>query len=283
MKAACVILTVVIFVAIMAVCVMVKFATDINVEEKKRDDLHGGGVYNLAKSMGIISLNNNNSMSIAERFPYVAAVTRNSSASWTFACFASVLLVKWIVTSAHCRKQGATHRVLLYHDFVINYTHTYPILIWKLHDKFNSSNPTPKYDIAVAKLNVDISPFSMKSSVLNEKPAKDVEASIWKSVSTMDKKMYLTNDFEKYEVSVVSNGKCFESYGVELDESLICVDMSDYEDCFVHEFGPIFAGDKVVGVLAVKPRDCDVKLAIFTNVSYYANWILRSTHTTYYG
>ncbi|XP_059058815.1 venom peptide isomerase heavy chain-like [Achroia grisella] len=281
MKAACIILSGIIVVAIMAVCVMVKFATDINVEEKNRVYLNGGGVYNLAKSMGIIALDTNSSMLIADRFPYVAAVTRNSSSKWSFACFASVILVKWIVTSAHCRKQGAMHRVLLYHDFARNYTHTYPILIWRLHEKYNSSQPTPKYDIAVAKLNVDSYPITMKSSLLNESPVKEVEASVWKTVSTMDKKMFLTNDFDKFEVSLVPNGRCFETYGVELDDSLLCVDMAEHEDCFIYEFGPIFDGDRVAGLLAVKPRDCDVKLAIFTNVSYYTNWILRSTHAGY--
>lgn len=217
------------------------------------------------------------------RFPYVAAIIRNSSKEWSFACFASIILVKWVITSAHCRKHGATHRVLLYHDFTRNFSHTYPILFWRLHEKFNMSNPTPKYDIAVAKINVDHYPFSIKPAVFDEKVKTEVEASIWKTVLTMDKKMYLTNDFESFSVKIARPGKCFETYGVEIDESLICVDLSMHEVCFVYEFGPIFSMDKVVGVLAVKPRDCDVKLAVFTNVSYYSNWILKSTHTTYYG
>ncbi|XP_026736555.1 kallikrein-11-like [Trichoplusia ni] len=289
MKAACIVLTVLIFIAIMAVCVMVKFATDITVEERKREHMPGGavggggGVYHYTKSMGVITLNDNSSLPIAERFPYVAAITRNSSALWSFACFASVVLIKWVITSAHCRRPGATHRILLFHDFARNYTHTYPILFWRLHEKFNMTNPTPRHDIAVAKLNVDFYPLTMKASVFDEKKVTAVEASIWKTVSTMDKKLYLTNDFDKYEVKIINSVRCFESYGVELDESMMCIDMSDYEDCFVHEFGPIYNGDKVVGILAAKPRDCDMKLAIFTNISYYTNWILRSTHTTYYG
>lgn len=109
MKAACIVLTVLIFIAIMAVCVMVKFATDITVEERKREHMPGGavggggGVYHYTKSMGVITLNDNSSLPIAERFPYVAAITRNSSALWSFACFASVVLIKWVITSAHCR------------------------------------------------------------------------------------------------------------------------------------------------------------------------------------
>ncbi|PZC84875.1 trypsin epsilon [Helicoverpa armigera] len=283
MKAACLILTLLIFLAIMAVCVMVKFATDITVEERKREYTQGGTVYQYTRAMGVISLNENSSMQISERFPYVAAVTRNTSKFWSFACFASIVLIKWVVTSAHCRRQSATHRVLLFHDFARNYTHTYPILFWRLHEKFNSSNPTPRYDIAVAKLNVDYYPFTMKPSVFDDKEATELEASIWKTVSTMDKKLYLTNDFDKYEVRIADAAKCFEGYGVELDQSMICIDVSDYDDCFIHEFGPLYSGDKVVGILAVKPRDCDMKLAIFTNVSYYTNWILKSTHTTYYG
>lgn len=105
MKAACIVLSTTIFLAIMAVCIMVKFATDITVEERKREyGLQGGAIYQFSKSMGVISLHDNASFSIAERFPYVAAVTRNSSTLWSFACFASVVLIKWVVTSAHCRQ-----------------------------------------------------------------------------------------------------------------------------------------------------------------------------------
>ncbi|KAJ8706953.1 hypothetical protein PYW08_011087 [Mythimna loreyi] len=270
----------------MAVCVMVKFATDITVEERKRDFLQGDTVYHQftkTKAMGVISLVDNSSLPVAQRFPYVAAITRNSSSLWSFACFASVVLIKWVVTSAHCRRPSATHRVLLFHDFARNYTHTYPILFWRLHEKFNISNPTPRFDISVAKLNVDFYPFTMQASVFDEKPATNLDAAIWKTLSTMDKRLFLTNDLAKYEVKVTNPAKCFEGYGVELDDSMICIDVSDYDDCFIHEFGPLYAGDKVVGILAVKPRDCDMKLAIFTNVSYYSNWILKATHTTYYG
>lgn len=188
-----------------------------------------------------------------------------------------------MVTSAHCRKPGATHRVLLYHDSSRNFSHAYPILFWKLHDKFNISNPTAKYDIAVAKINVVGYPFAMKPAVFDEKEKTEVQASIWKTVLTMDKKMYLTNDFEVFDVKIAKRGKCFETYGVEIDSSLICIDLSEHDVCFMHEFGPIFSSDKVAGVLAVKPHDCDIKMAVFTNVSYYSNWILKSTHTTYYG
>ncbi|XP_013143044.1 PREDICTED: trypsin delta/gamma-like [Papilio polytes] len=284
MKAACIILTIIIFVAIMAVCVMVKFATDITVEDRKREYMPGnGGVYEVAKSIGVFALNDNYTLPIAERFPYVAAITRNSSDTWSFACFGSVILVKWVVTSAHCRKPGATHRILLLQDYIKNYTHTYPILFWRINEKYNASDPSGKNDIAVAKLNLDSYPAIAKSSTIDSNEAKEIEANVWKTVSTMSKQVYLTNNFDKFEVKIAKRHKCFESYGVKIDDSLICVDMSDYEDCFIHEFGPLYAGDKLVGILAMKPKDCDLKLLVFTNVSYHAKWILRITHTPLYG
>uniref|UniRef100_A0A2H1VEG8 SFRICE_005578 n=1 Tax=Spodoptera frugiperda TaxID=7108 RepID=A0A2H1VEG8_SPOFR len=283
MKAACIVLTVLILMAIMAVCVMVKFATDITVEERKREFSQGGSIHQYAKSMGVISLHENSTMHHAARFPYVAAITRNTSTLWSFACFASVVLIKWVVTSAHCRRPSTTHRVLLFYDFARNYTHTYPILFWRLHEKFNTSNPTPLYDIAVAKLNVEFRPFIIKPAVIDDRQAFAMESSIWKTVSTMDKKLFLTNDFDKYSFNIADPKKCLEGYGVDVDDSMICVDMSEHEDCFIHEFGPLYFGDKVVGILAVKPRDCDLKLSIFTNVSYYTNWILRATHISFYG
>ncbi|VVD01407.1 unnamed protein product [Leptidea sinapis] len=282
MKAACIILTIIIFVAIMAVCVMVKFATDITVEERKRDYFSGAGVYKVAKSIAVISLNENNSIAIAERFPYVAAIARNTSSSWSFTCFASVVLVKWIVTSAHCRKKGATHRVLLLQDFARNVSKSYPILYWRIHEKFNSSNTLPIYDIAVAKFNSE-EPLSLRSSTFDVSPAFKLEASVWKTVSTMDRRVYLINDFDKYAMKLADPIRCYEAMGLLTDDSLICVDLSDYEDCFIHEFGPLYQADKLVGVLAVQPRDCDVKYAVFTNVSHYVSWILKLTQTSFYG
>ncbi|CAK1549080.1 unnamed protein product [Leptosia nina] len=266
----------------MAVCVMVKFATEITVEERKRDYYPGSGVYHVAKSIAVIALNENNSVSISERFPYVAAIARNSSATWSFACFASIVLVKWVVTSAHCRKKGATHRVLLLHDFARNISNSYPILYWRIHEKFDPNSTSPMYDIAVAKFNLEYT-LTLRSSTFDERPVTDVEASIWKTVSTMDRRVYLINDFDKFPLKLTSDNRCYESFGIQIDESLICVDMSDYEDCFIHEFGPLYHEDKLVGVLAVRPRDCEVKLAVFTNVSHYATWVLKLTQTTFYG
>ncbi|CAH2242782.1 kallikrein-11-like [Pararge aegeria] len=282
MKAACIILTIIICVAIMAVCVMVKFATDITVDEKKRELQSLGGVNQVAKSIVVIALKDNQSIPIAERFPYVAAIARNSSNSWSFACFASVILVKWVVTSAHCRKKGATHRVLLLNDFARNISRTFPILYWRIHEKFNINTTVPMYDIAVAKFNMEATPMTIKPSTFDDRLVEDCEASIWKTVSTMDRKIYLINDFDKLHVQIASPGRCYESYGIQADESMICIDLSGYDDCFVHEFGPIYNKDKVVGILAAKPKDCEVKFAVFTNVSYYATWILKLTHTTAY-
>lgn len=284
MKAACIILSVLIFIAMIAVCVMVKFATDITVEERRRETQFPHGVYKLRKSMGIVHLSEDISLNFAERFPYVAAIIKNDSNSYTLVCFGSVILNNWIVTSAHCRQYEAIHRVLLYDDFAKNLTHTHPVLFWKIHENFNRNNSTPKFDIAVAKLSGDHgidNTFEIKSAVFDEKEADDVEASIWKTLSSMGRKAYLTNDFDKFDLKIVDKQRCYNSYGVDLDDSLICVDLSEYEDCFIQEFGPIFAKNKVVGVLTMNPKHCDTKFAIFTNVSYYTNWILSSTRTLY--
>lgn len=276
-RISCLILSTLIFVAVLTVCIMVKFATEISVDDKLRDDLPE--VFRF-RNMGLIRISENSSLVAAERFPYVAAITRNSSTSWEFACFASVILIKWIITSAHCRRAGSVHRVLLYSDFVKNYTNTYPILFWRLHEKYDDTVPSPNYDIAVAQLSlIQDRDFTLKYANINEFNTKDVVASVWKTVSAMDKRLYLTNDFEKFPVKIAPSSRCFESYGVYLDTSLFCVDMSDYEDCFIHEFGPLYSEDTVVGVIALKPRDCETKLAIFTNVSHYGTWILKSTHT----
>lgn len=195
--------------------------------------------------------------------------------------------MNWVVTSAHCRQDNAIHRVLMYYDYSRNYSHTYTILFWRIHEKYDIKKPTVKYDIAVVKMNMDIHPdlqhIHTKPAIFNYKEVSDIEASIWKTVLTMDKQLYLTNDFDMYHFKIETTGKCFEYYGVEIQEDLICVDLTGHDVCFVNEFGPIFYMDKVVGVLAVKPRDCDTRLAVFTNISFYTGWISKSTHSTPYG
>lgn len=279
MHPTCLVLPALILVSIMLVCIMVKFAV-VDKPDPGEPLMHDHGSLRFAKNMGLIRLSEKSSLNVSERFPYVAAITRNSSRTWEFACFASVILVKWVVTSAHCRRTGSTHRVFIYNDFARNVSTSYPIMLWRLHELYNSTIPSPKYDIAVAKLNlVNVLPFSLKSANMDEYEVTAGDVSVWKTVSTMDKKLYLTNDFEKFPVFIAPVTKCYESYGIYLDESMFCVDMSEYDSCFINEFGPIYTGDKIVGIIAVKPRDCDMKLAIFTNVSYYTNWILRTTHT----
>lgn len=280
MQWSCLILAALILVSIMIVCIMVKFAIVHHTDTKTLEDLPEYAPLRFAKNMGLITLSEKGSLNNSQRFPYVAAITRNATRAWEFACFASVILVKWVVTSAHCRRTGSTHRVFLYNDYVRNITVTYPIMLWRLHELYNASIPSPKYDIAVAKLNLaNTKEFTLKSANVDEYEVTTIEASVWKTVSTMDKKLYLTNDFEKIPVLLASAANCYESYGIYLDESMFCVDMSEHEECFINEFGPIYTGDKLVGIIAVKPRDCDMKLAIFTNVSYYTNWILRTTRT----
>lgn len=173
---------------------------------------------------------------------------------------------------------GHTHRAILYYDFAHNQTHSFPILFWRLHEKYNKTLLAPKYDIAVAKLNVQNYKFTLRPAVFDVSIANEIEASVWKTVSTMDKKLYLTNQFEKYDLKIGNAGRCFEGFGVDIDDSMICVDGTEYQDtCFSHNFGPIYSGDKVVGLLLIKPTDCDMKFTIFTNISYYSNWILKTT------
>ncbi|KOB75155.1 Alpha/beta hydrolase fold-1 domain-containing protein [Operophtera brumata] len=221
---------------------------------------------------------------VAARYSNTKAANR-VAASWSFACFASLILVKWVVTSAHCRSSNSTHRVLLYYDYTKHYSETYAVLFWRLHEQYNISKPSHKYDIAVAKINMENrNSLAPKAAVFDSQRVTDIEASLWKTVMSIDRKIYLTNDFHMYKLKIESSGKCFQSYGVEISEDLICIDLSEHDEmCFVHEFGPIYNQDKVVGVLAVKPAACDTKVAVFTNVSYYSNWITKSTLTTYYG
>lgn len=138
---------------------------------------------------------------------------------------------------------------------------------------------SPKYDIAVARLGIEFYPLTIKPSYFDGKAVKNMEMSVWKTVSTMDQKIFLTNEFGKYSVSIAPKNKCARFYGVKLDDTTICVDLSRYDDCFVHEFGPIYSGDKIAGVLALKPGGCHVKFAVFTNVSYFANWIRKTVHS----
>ncbi|CAG9091878.1 unnamed protein product [Plutella xylostella] len=278
MKPSCIIITLMVILTMIVIVVMVKFATEISVEERRRDSVElSGDVRKIHKTMGLVAVKDDAALiKMAERFPYLAAFTRNSSTSWHFACFGALVVSSWVVTAARCRRLGATHRALLLPELTApgNRTRTHPVLYWKLHDDYNATRPE-LYNIAVVKLYINQA--TRKSAVVQETKVNDlVQASIWKTLTTMTHEEYLTNDVDKYMCKLTDRSRCSDVSGVDLDDGVICVDMSGHEDCFVHEFGPIFFGNRIVGVLAVKPVSCAAKLAIFTNVSHYSHWILKT-------
>ncbi|KAI5646419.1 trypsin domain-containing protein [Phthorimaea operculella] len=284
MKMQCLVIGILILAAIMTICVMVKFSTELK-EKKIIKELmlyENPESIPVVKSLGVISLVQTNSKAakMAEMFPYTTAILRNSSSTWSFACFGSLILIKWVVTTAKCRKAGFTHRALTYFDYVNNHTRTYPILFWRIHENFEKGLVSAKYDIALVKLNIKQGrPLYLRSAVVapGSEEESEIVASVWKTVASMDGKQYLTNDLAKYDMRIAQNHRCYESYGIALDESMFCVDMSEYDDCFAHDFGPIYYKDRVVGICSIKPRECDSKLSIFTNVSWYSKWIYKST------
>lgn len=280
MKPACLMLTLVIIVAIICVCIMVKFATEITVEERKRGLFNGEDVYRLTRSMGIVTLKEE--QLYINRYPYVAAVMRNSSNSWVFSCFGAVYESKWLITTAHCRI-NASYRVIFYSDIARNLTRTFPIQFWRIHDHYEVKNNNFLNDIAIAKLNTEMYNYSERNIILDCQISNDIEASIWKTVFTMDKIVYLTNEMANYRPKISDKRLCSELFGIEIDDSIICVDMSEYVDCFINEFGPIFIGDRLLGVLSVKPKECNNKYAVFTNVSFFTNWLRKSSQTNFYG
>ena len=97
-----------IFVMVIVFILVIALASQLNyvVKESIKDESNPNKKCprRLSDIVTLTDDNMNFTRRLAARFPYVAAVTTNSSNSvWSFACFASVILVKWIVTSAHCR------------------------------------------------------------------------------------------------------------------------------------------------------------------------------------
>ncbi|XP_041988045.1 trypsin-like [Aricia agestis] len=272
MKAAVISLVIIVCVAILAVSVMIKFASNLSEEERQR--VHGLESYRIGQNI-LAKIDANLNTKIANRFPYVAAIVRNGSNSWNSVCFGSVILDKWLVTSAHCKKASTgfvRHKVLLLYDFTNNSSRLYDVVFWKAHERFNGSL---LYDISVAAFDMRTT-LKLKTSNVVEMQVPEVDACIWKTVSSMNRRMYLLNDIERYTLSVAPPERCGEFYNITINESQICVDLSSYEDCFIFEFGPVFWGNNLVGVLAQQPKDCEGKLAIFTNVSYFSPWITQT-------
>ncbi|XP_061726900.1 serine protease 3-like isoform X2 [Cydia pomonella] len=213
------------------------------------------------------------------KYPYLAAIIARSvtdePAGWIFTCFGSVIATKWIVTAAHCKIQNHIHRTLLYRDYVHNHTNTHLILRWKVHPGYISNSTVPWHDIALAKVNEDL---ETAVPVFFTNGAQQVQASVWKTIITMERRTYLTNDMEIYDVRIINPIFCYERYGFTLDDTFICVNMTRDADCFITEFGPIFtATERVLGILRLMPNDCENKVAIFTNVTSYFEWISKET------
>ncbi|XP_063370663.1 uncharacterized protein LOC134658986 [Cydia amplana] len=137
------------------------------------------------------------------------------------------------------------------------------------------NSTVPWHDIALAEVDKDM---ETAAPVFFTHGVQQVQASVWKTVITMDRRTYLTNNMEIYDVELVDPILCFERYGFTLDDTLICVNMTHNADCFITEFGPIFTPtERVLGVLRLMPNDCDNNLAIFTNVTSYFEWISKET------
>ncbi|XP_063544320.1 chymotrypsin-like protease CTRL-1 [Cydia strobilella] len=215
----------------------------------------------------------------SHRYPYLAAIIAqsgtNDTEGWIFTCFGSVITMRWIVTTAHCKIPDHTHRALLHRDYIYNHTNTRLILRWKVHPGFISNSTVPWHDIALVKVDKDM---ETAAPVFFTNGVQQVQASVWKTIITMDRRTYLTNAMEIYDVELVNPIFCYERYGFTLDDTLICVNMTHDADCFITEFGPIFTPtERVLGVLRLMPNDCDNKLAIFTNVTSYFEWISKET------
>ncbi|XP_063631577.1 kallikrein-8-like isoform X2 [Cydia splendana] len=181
----------------------------------------------------------------------------------------------WIVTAAHCNQPNTRHtdRTLFYRDYIQNRTNTIPILKWKVHPGFISKSTVTWHDIALAQVDKEM---NIPAPVFFTSGVQKVQASVWKTIVTMDRRTYLTTDMDLYDVELVDPTNCYELYGFTLDDTLLCVNVTHETDCFVTEFGPIFTPrERVLGVLRLAPNDCNNKLAIFTNVTSYFEWISK--------
>ncbi|XP_063391427.1 kallikrein-8-like [Cydia fagiglandana] len=217
------------------------------------------------------------SSTASQRYPYLTAIITlnitNKSEGWVFSCFGSLIATGWIVTAAHCNQPKHNDRTLLYRDYIQNRTNTHPILKWKVHPEYTATSTVPWHDIALGQVNKDM---DIPAPVFFTSGVPKIQASVWKTIVTMDRRTYLTTDMDLYDVELVDPSICYELYGFTLDDTLLCVNMTHETDCFVTEFGPIFTPrDRVLGVLRLAPNDCDNKVAIFTNVTSYFEWISK--------
>ncbi|KAJ8706951.1 hypothetical protein PYW08_011085 [Mythimna loreyi] len=91
-----------IYVAAIVTCVNYVWA--LNAKNATVDEKFWSDKRNIQRHVVALSaINQKLAYSLADRFPFVIAVTRNATSLWTFACFGSLILRNWMVTTAHCR------------------------------------------------------------------------------------------------------------------------------------------------------------------------------------
>ncbi|KAK9758880.1 Trypsin [Popillia japonica] len=204
------------------------------------------------------------------QFPY-QAILRSTTG---YLCGGSIIDENWILTAAHCFIDDIPKNLIVTVGTIsLNSGTDYGVDKIIAHSEFNMSDPMPKYDIALLRLEKNIKFFDKVNKIdLESEVVGEVDCVVSGFGSTEHIFQKPSEKLQYLNTKVVTGWLCSFSGG---DESRLCTQGPLFSSgCSGDSGGPLVAGGKQIGIVSYGESLCaGILPTIYTRVSYYLDWI----------
>ncbi|XP_054164878.1 venom peptide isomerase heavy chain-like [Oppia nitens] len=217
-------------------------------------------------------------------FPFLVLIKFMAST----VCGGTIINNQWIITAAHCFNK----RLNRISDFTVHAgsIHLYDGEVYRMefalvHPKFSMLKMT--YDIALAKLTTPIN-FGPNigticlPSVQRQEPSGTITAAGW---GRLKAHMAASTVVQKVNLPIISDEECAHKYqrlGVTIWNSQMCTWLKGHDTCEGDSGGPAFqfSGGRahLLGIVSFGMECADANPGVYTQVSYYLDWITTMLH-----
>ncbi|XP_061707690.1 hypodermin-B-like [Cydia pomonella] len=213
-------------------------------------------------------------------FPHSAFVAINCENRFS-TCGASILNQAILLTAAHCISKcteecnikayfGSERKSTGYERNVISF---------KIHEHYNTD--TKAYDIALMRLEKDLQ-FSkkVKRVIIMKKPPKYDIAEIagW---GWIDSKGTKSEMLKHAKQQVFSRSVCYDKVRVIPVGTFCATDLNGYPEKGDSGSALMIRGSIQIGIVSFKKRQYTNETIVYTDVSYYYDWILKNARELY--
>ncbi|XP_073831794.1 trypsin-like [Musca autumnalis] len=196
-------------------------------------------------------------------------------------CSGTILNSQWILTAAHCFTFFTSPK-----DIVVQYGSNELKPHYPSHKnverivKHEGYNPTVTiHDIALLKLESPL-PFYIALGHVNlpkdtqtQYENKDVTLIGWGLNECFQTMGSLTSRLNKVSLKTITLNECRLSLLSVVHKTNLCAGGNGKGQCSGDSGGPLMLNNRQIGVVSWSLKPCAKKPGVFTNVSYYIDWI----------